>query len=328
MDYEPPFRITNEILNLISDISTKVGQLKHFQDFSTRPQLRKNNRIQSIYSSLAIEANSLTLGQVRDVIAGRTVLGPQQEIQEVKNAYTAYENLDKIDAFSLNDLLKTHAILGKNIIKEAGRLRSGEEGVFSDGKCIFMAPPARLVPTLMEDLFDWMNAQKNELHPLLISAIFHYEFVFIHPFSDGNGRMARLWQTAILMTWQKLFQYIPIENQIHKYQEDYYNAISESHKTGQSTAFITFMLHMIDEVLSDILQRNDTAEYDPYIKKLLSVMEYGCRYTAQELQTLLSLKTRTALKRTYLTPALELGLVAMSLPDKPTSRNQQYYRID
>ena len=193
--YKPPFTVTNQILMYVSSISEKIGRITATSNLEARPHLRKNNKIKSIHSSLKIEANSLTLGQVRDVINGKTVLGEQKEIQEVKNAYEAYERFLEIDPYDIQKLKQFHGIMTKYLVEESGEFRGGEEGVFSGDRCIFMAPPAQFVPGLMADLFDWMKAAKNEVHPLILSSVFHYEFVFIHPFSDGNGRMARLWHS-------------------------------------------------------------------------------------------------------------------------------------
>ncbi|MDY2637505.1 MAG: Fic family protein [Phascolarctobacterium sp.] len=214
MDYKPPFTITNAILKYVASISEKLGKLNAVQGLENKPHLRKNNRIKSIHASLKIEANSLSLGQVRDVINGKLVLGEQKEIQEVKNAYAAYEKLAEIDPYSINDLKHYHGIMTRYLVDEAGEFRSSEEGVFSGERCIFMAPPARIVPQLMRELFEWMKSAKDEVHPLILSSVFHYEFVFIHPFTDGNGRMARLWHTAMLAKWKPIFEYIPIERAV------------------------------------------------------------------------------------------------------------------
>ncbi len=327
MPYHPPYQINNEMLGLVAEISTKLGQILHYRDLSAYPRLRRNNRIESIHASLAIEANSLPLNSVRDVIAGKTVTGPEREIKEVKNAYTAYEELTSINPYNMQDLLRIHGIMTAGLIKESGRFRSGEEGVFANGQCIFMAPPARLVPEEMANLFNWLQKESKSLQPLLLSSIFHYELVFIHPFADGNGRMARLWQTALLGQWQPIFTYLPIENQIYKYQSEYYEAISQSHRAGASTPFIIFMLKMINEVLDELMAKDILAESNEYIKRLLSVMEYDIPYKAKDLQEKLGLKSTAGLKRNYLEPAMKEGLVAMTLPDKPTSRNQKYYRL-
>ena len=251
-DYRPPFIITNKILSFVSSISEKIGRITATGNLESKPYLRRNNRIKSIHSSLKIEANSLSLAQVRDVINGKIVLGEQKEIQEVKNAYAAYEKISEIDPYSIKDLKKFHGIMTKYVVDESGTFRQGEEGVFNGDQCIFMAPPARFVPQLMDDLFNWMGEEKNSIHPLILSSVFHYEFVFIHPFSDGNGRMARLWHTAILYRWKPVFEYIPIESQIEKFQEEYYEAIAQCHVDGVSTHFIEFMLSQIDRILDEI----------------------------------------------------------------------------
>lgn len=321
----PPYRITNEMLILTSGISRKIQRVADTHLLTNKPHLRRNNRIQSIHSSLAIEANSLSLNQVTEVINGRTVLGPPKEIREVKNAYDAYEQLPSVNPYRIEDLLRLHGIMTNGLALDAGAFRLGEEGVFSNGKCIFMAPPARLVPELMHNLFDWLKEAQKTIHPLLLSSIFHYEFVFIHPFSDGNGRIARLWQTALLTCWEDLFQYLPIENQIHRFQDEYYQAIGDSHVAGESTVFVVFMLRMIDQVLSELISTPEDSQ-SLYIKRLLSVMEFGTAYSAQELLELLGLKSRLGLRKNYLNPALEQNLISMTEPDKPTSKRQRYQK--
>ncbi|WP_347994986.1 Fic family protein [uncultured Eubacterium sp.] len=327
--YQPPFTITNEILYYVSSISEKIGKITTINNLESKPHLRKNNRIKSIHASLKIEANSLSLHQVRDIINGKIVLGERKEIQEVKNAYEAYEKISEINPYSIRDLKNFHGILTKYIEEESGEFRSGEEGVFNGEQCIFIAPPARMVHGLMDELFDWMNIAKNEIHPLILSCVFHYEFVFIHPFSDGNGRMARLWHTAILSKWKSIFEYIPIESQIEKYQDEYYNAISKCHVNGNSTFFIEFMLKQIDSVLEEIVTQinEDSEQLSRCVRKLLDVMEYDVAYTSNKLMEKLELKSREGFRRNYLKPALELNLVSMTIPDKPNSKNQRYIRL-
>jgi len=327
-DYKPPFTITNEILTYVSSISEKVGRITATSNMEARPHLRKNNRIKSIHSSLRIEANSLSLGQVRDVINGKTVLGEQKEIQEVKNAYAAYEKLAEIDPFNMQDLKTLHGIMTKYLLEESGEFRRGEEGVFNGDQCIFMAPPAKFVPQLMEELFRWMKSAQKTVHPLILSSVFHYELVFIHPFSDGNGRMARLWHTAILSRWKSVFEYIPIESQVEKFQEDYYNAIAKCHISGESTDFIAFMLSQIDKILDDISVQitEDSEQLSEYVKRLLDVMEYDTSYTSAALMEKLGLKSKEGFRRNYLHPAIEMNLICMTIPDKPNSRNQRYVK--
>ncbi|MCD7833667.1 MAG: Fic family protein [Lachnospiraceae bacterium] len=329
-NYEPPFTITNEMLFCVASVSEKIGRITAVGSLDSKPHLRKNNRIRSIHSSLKIEANSLTLGQVREVINGKTVLGEQKEIQEVKNAYAAYELLDELNPWSIEDLKRFHGIMTKYVVEESGVFRLGEEGVFHGDECIFMAPPARMVPQLMEDLFGWMEESRNKIHPLILSCVFHYEFVFIHPFADGNGRMARLWQTAILSKWKPVFVYIPLESQIERFQEKYYAAIARCHAEGKSNAFIEFMLSQIDAILDDIAVQmvEESSQQSEYVRKLLGVMEYNVPYTGKTLMDRLGLKSRETFRRNYIHPAIELGLVRMSIPDKPQSRNQRYVKTE
>ena len=327
-DYKPPFTITNEILAYVSSISEKIGRITATSNLESKPHLRKNNKIKSIHSSLKIEANSLSLGQVRDVINGKTVLGEQKEIQEVKNAYAAYEKVSEIDPYSITNLKRFHGIMTKYVVEESGDFRGGEEGVFNGDTCIFMAPPARLVPQLMNDLFEWMDKSQDSVHPLILSSVFHYEFVFIHPFSDGNGRMARLWHTAILSKWKPVFEYIPIESQIEKFQEKYYDAIAKCHIEGESTIFIEFMLSQIDRILDDISIQisEDNEQLSEYIKRLLEVMEYDIPYTSNVLMDKLGLKSKEGFRRNYLRPAVDMNLIQMTIPDKPNSKNQRYVK--
>lgn len=327
-EYKSPFTITNQILMYVSSISEKIGRITATSRLETRPHLKRNNRIKSIHSSLKIEANSLSLNQVRDVINGKMVLGEQKEIQEVKNAYDAYEHILEIDPYNIRQLKKYHGIMTKYLAEESGEFRSGEEGVFQGEQCIFMAPPARFVAQLIDELFLWMKEEKDELHPLIMSCVFHYEFVFIHPFSDGNGRMARLWHTAMLSKWKPVFAYIPIESQIEKFQNGYYEAISRCHAAGESTIFIEFMLAQIDQVLDDIVtQISEENGYLPEtVQKLIDVMDYGVPYTSNILMERLNLKSREGFRRNYLHPAIEMNMIQMTIPDKPRSRNQRYVR--
>ncbi|WP_347104828.1 Fic family protein [Mediterraneibacter gnavus] len=191
-----------------------------------------------------------------------------------------------------------------------------------------MEPPARFVPQLMDDLFKWMKEAKDIVHPLILSSVFHYEFVFIHPFSDGNGRMARLWHTAILSKWKPIFEYIPIESQIEKFQDEYYDVIAKCHVDGASTVFIEFMLSQIDKILDDVSVQisEDHEQLSEYIKKLLEVMEYDIPYTSKALMEKLGLKSKEGFRRKYLRPAVDMNLICMTIPEKPNSRNQSYLK--
>ena len=328
-NYIPPYQITDKILTYVASISEKIGQMTERSNLESKPHLRRNNKIRSIHSSLCIEANSLSFNDVKDVINGRIVLGEAKEIQEVKNAYAAYEEISSIDPYSMDELKRIHGIMTKYIVDEAGEFRRGEEGVFNGDQCIFMAPPARFVPGQMQELFDWMKASKDRVHPLILSAVFHYEFVFIHPFADGNGRMARLWHTVILSKWKPVFEYIPIESQIEKFQEGYYQAIADCHRAGNSSQFIEFMLEQINTILDEIRAQAQlpNESISRYVKRLLDIMEYDTPYTANEILALLGLKSKETLRKNYLNPALESGLVIMTLPTAPKSKNQRYVKV-
>lgn len=327
-NYKPPFSISNKMLTYVASISEKVGNINSHNQLDAKPHLRRNNRIRSIHSSLKIEANSLSLSEVRDVINGKLVHGDKHEIQEVKNAYTAYEKIKEIDPYNIGDLKRIHGIMTAGLIKESGAFRKGEEGVFSGEKCIFLAPPPDMVPELMEDLFSWMRENRSKVHPLIISAVFHYEFVFIHPFSDGNGRMARLWHTIFLYKWRSVFEHIPMESQIEKFQSEYYDAIARCHVDGESNVFIEFMLEQIDKILDDLILQFEKSndEFGEYVKRMLNVMEYDVPYTATSIMEALGLKSRETFRKNYMHPALNLGVVEMTIPDKPNSRNQRYVK--
>ena len=325
--YVPPFVITNEMIEYISSIVEKIGNISSFDSLSKFPMLRKENRIKSIQSSCAIEANSLSLEQVEDVINGHKVVGPIKDILEIQDAINAYEVAFGKDAFSQADLKSVHSIMTKDVEKTPGKYRTGGEGVVDgNGNVIFIAPPGKMVPELMSSLFSWTKENFNKVNPLILSSVFHYEFVFIHPFGDGNGRMARLWQNLILSKWKPLFEYIPIESLIKKYQAEYYDAIATSNKNGDSTVFVTFMLKMIDLSISDLISNtsllvNNTSIYlDKLIKKLVK----NKWYTGREIQGLLKLSDRSNFRKNYLNPAIHSGLVVLEFPDKPTSRNQRY----
>ncbi len=327
-DYVPPYTVSNKMLEFVSDISEKVGKIGSHKELASKPHLRRNNRIRSIHSSLRIEANSLSLSEVRDVINGHIVLGDQKEIQEVQNAYAAYEKIPEINPSSISDLKKIHGIMTYRTVDESGKFRKGEEGVFSGDKCIFVAPPPNMINGLMKELLSWVKKNEETVHPLIMSAVFHYEFVFIHPFADGNGRMARLWHTVMLYRWRNIFEYIPLESQIEKFQSDYYDAIFQCNKSGNSDVFIEFMLDMINQTLDDVITQIDktNADTSEYVRRMLAVMEYDVPYTANAILKALGLKSKETLRKNYINPAMELGVIRMTLPDKPNSKNQRYIK--
>lgn len=257
--YEPPFHMTEEITNLIVEIGEYAGSITTYESLHPNPVLRRENRIRSIHSSLAIEANSLSLDQVTDVIEGKRVLGPPQDIHEVKNAYEAYEQAMKLNPYSIRDLLKAHKIMMFGLVKEAGVFRSRNVGVYAGTQLIHAGTPANYVPELVNQLFEWLK--KTKYNPLVKSCIFHYEFEFIHPFADGNGRTGRLWQTLILAKWKDFFAWLPVETLVHENQDAYYEAIQVSNNQGDSTVFVEFMLRMIRDALEE-LSENQKSETD------------------------------------------------------------------
>ncbi len=326
-EYIPPFTLTTDMLTLVASIMEKIGSMNSFDRLDCFPHLRKQNRIRSVFSSCAIEANSLSLDQVTDLILGKKVVGPEKDILEVKNAIAAYDLFDSFNPFSLSDLCKAQGILGKNVISDAGHFRKGNEGVTNeDGRVIFIAPPPDRVPELMEDLFRWTQANFKKVNPLILSCVFHNEFVFIHPFSDGNGRTARLWQTLLLTRWKPFFKWFPIENHLQDHQDDYYRAIRQSHKQGSANPFVHFMLSMLDQTLVDVMHSMKEQGFTSslFVQKLLSVMPKEHFMTSNEILEKLGLKSKETLRKHYLGPAIEKGLIVLEFPEKPTSRNQRY----
>lgn len=247
-----PFQINTKILNLTAEISELVGKIDTVSKLNTSPQLRRKNRIKTIYSSLAIEQNTLSEEQVTAVLAGKRVLAPPRDIAEVENAYEIYEMLDKLNPYSVDDLLKAHGVMVRGLQNEAGEFRSRPVGVGdTKGNVLHIGTLPRYVPQLVEELLDWVKNDNNNL--LIKSCVFHYEFELIHPFSDGNGRVGRLWHTLLLSKWNPWFAWLPIESVIHDRQSEYYNAINTSNVAADSTAFIEFMLSAIKEALIEAM---------------------------------------------------------------------------
>ncbi len=289
--YKPPFTMSEEITNLVIEIGELTGQISLSDKLSKNPKLRRENRIRSIYSSLAIEQNTLTLDQVSDVIEGKRVLGPPEDIKEVKNAYEAYEMLMQLDPYSVRDLLRAHKVMTLDLVKESGIFRSKGVGVFAGEALIHAGSPAQYVPDLVKELFEWLKETK--LHPLIKSCVFHYEFEFIHPFADGNGRTGRLWHTLILAKWKDFFQWLPVETLIHERQEDYYKALNMANTTGESTVFVEFMLEVIKDTLNELASRVDVAGDDKSPEeKILSLLRQNGKLSAKVLATNLGISDR------------------------------------
>ncbi|MDK2777603.1 MAG: Fic family protein [Pseudomonadota bacterium] len=247
MPYTPPFTITAEILNLVADISQQVGRLDA-SALNASPQLRKQNRIKTITGTLAIEGNTLTEAQVTAIVEGKPVLGSVRELAEVKGAIAAYEALPDYAPANLDHLRAAHGLMMADVLVNAGAFRTQGVGIHKAGVVHHVAPPARQVSGLMADLAGWLQ-QTND-HPLIASSVFHYEFEFIHPFADGNGRMGRLWQTLILSRWHPLFLSLPLESVIKEHQQAYYQALEQADQQADSTPFIQFMLSVIAQTLA------------------------------------------------------------------------------
>lgn len=249
---KPPYEITGQIIKLISSISEQIGEIKAARLTKPPTELRKKNRIKTIQSSLEIEGNTLTVAQINDIIDNKEVLATQKDILEVKNAIQVYSSLDTFDAYELESLCEAHRLLMAGLIDQPGQLRKTAVGIVKGEDIAHLAPPGEMVYPLMKDLFDYL---KNDTDLLLIkSCVFHYEFEFIHPFIDGNGRMGRLWQTMILKDYSAIFEFLPIESLIKERQQDYYNVLGISDKQGSSTSFIEFMLEIINQALDDLLK--------------------------------------------------------------------------
>lgn len=252
--YQPPLNITPKILNLVAQISEQLGRYTERENKAQALRLRRANQIRTIQGSLAIEGNSLSMEQITAVLEGKPVIAPPREVQEVKNALAVYEQFGQLNAHQEKDLLRAHQMLMLGLIDEAGQYRSGGVGVMSGNQVIHMAPPANQVPRLMNDLFSWLR--HTEHHALIASAVFHYEFEFIHPFADGNGRMGRLWQSVILAKWNPLFANLPVESLVHQHQQAYYQAIAQSTEETDCAAFVEFMLGIISETFSQLIENS------------------------------------------------------------------------
>lgn len=289
--YEPPFTMTEEITNLVIEIGDLAGQISTANGLSRNPRLRRENRILSIYSSLAIEQNTLTIEQVSDIIDGKRVLGPPKDIREVKNAYEAYDLLTELNPYSIEDMLKAHKIMMAGLVEEAGRFRSKGVGVYAGTELIHAGTPPQYVPELIGELFDWLK--HSPLHPLIKSCIFHYEFEFIHPFADGNGRTGRLWHTLILAKWKEFFLWLPIENLIHEKQEAYYEALNAANSCGESTIFVQYMLEVIHDLLQDLASgRNLIYGENTIDTRILELLRHSGNYSAKGLAERLDISER------------------------------------
>ena len=321
MTENPPFRITSHILALAERIGEAIGRAEEAA-LSTDLRLRRINRIRTIRGSLAIEGNTLTEEQVSTILDGKPVVAPLRDIQEVRNAINAYEQYPRWDPASETDLLNAHEVLMAGLLDAPGHYRRGGVAVTGAGAVHHIGPPADRVPRLMSDLLAWLGSTREQ--PLIASSVFHYEFEFIHPFEDGNGRMGRLWQTLILTRWKPLFTDVPVESLIHARQGEYYDAIRASSAKGESTPFIAFMLETILEAIRDTRTSDQVGDQvSDQVARLLAALQDGAK-SATELMASLKLSHRPTFRNNYIRPALSAGLVEMTRPESPTAKNQRY----
>ncbi len=293
---QPPFEITEQILTEVAEISELVGKASVKSSISRDPTLRRTNRIRTVYSSLAIEQNTLDIEQVSAVISGKRVLAPPKDIAEVLNAYEIYECMDSLDPYSIDDLLKAHSIMVRGLVSEAGVFRSRPVGVVDEsGNIIHFGTLPQYVPQLVSELLGWVK--ESRLHMLIKSCVFHYEFELIHPFSDGNGRMGRLWHTLLLSKWSPVFAWLPVESVIHDNQSEYYNAINTSNDNGSSTVFIVFMLSVIKSALLETVSITQSAAGSRSAQRIEIIREYLKTHEHiknSDVQRLLSVSASTA----------------------------------
>ena len=253
---KPPFEITNQIIDYVAEIAELIGRLNAAHLLSTNPTLRRANRIRTIHGSLAIEQNTLSLEQVTAVLNGKQVLASPKDIAEVKNAYEIYEWLEELNPYSVDDLLTAPGIMTRGLMEESGVFRTRPVGVVdSEGHVLHFGTLPQYVPDLVMELLDWVKT--SEVHMLIRSCVFHYEFELIHPFADGNGRVGRLWHTLLLSKWNPAFAWLPVESIIHDRQQEYYDAINASNDAGESTVFIEFILSAIKAALMDAINMSN-----------------------------------------------------------------------
>jgi len=328
--YVPPFKITSRILNLVAEISAKIERYAIILEQDTTLQLRKANRIKTIHSSLAIEGNELSEEQVRDIINGKNVVAPLEEIQEVKNAIATYDLFPSLNPCDEKDLLRAHRTMMQALVDNPGRWRTSGVGVFGEKGCVHMAPPADRVPQLMSDLFDWLKNADD--HLLIRSCVFHYKFEFIHPFTDGNGRTGRLWQSLILTQLHPLFAHLPVENMVFSNQRAYYDAITASTSIGESTPFIEFML---GEILATLTAHQGEEKIDinanasPLEREfgIIFGTQFGVKFGDNDMRVLLLLNSNPTFSSQKIADRLEITKRAVEKIIKRLRENSILERI-
>jgi Fic family protein len=275
----PPFTITSKILNLIDAISKEIAKIEILNKDIIVPKLRKTNQIKTIAASLQIEGNTLDTQKITAILNGQKVLATFKELEEVNGAIKAYERMDNFNYKNLKDFLKAHKLMMGEVLTNAGAFRGSNVGVVGQDGVSHIAPPPIQVPNLMGNIFDWLGKTEDNL--LLVSCITHFEIEFIHPFSDGNGRMGRFWQNLILNSYSEVFKYIPIEELMRKNQQDYYKALEVSDSEGNSDFFNEFMLEIVMQSVKDF--KSDQKSNYKSDQKILGLIKQNNKITIDEL---------------------------------------------
>lgn len=327
MSNKPPYTITEKAADYLAWIVETATRLELRTGFKRDIRLHRENRVRTIHSSLAIEGNTLSLSEVTAVIEGELVAGKQAEVKEVKNAYDAYDRIMSFDPWAVDDFLTAHRLMTDGLVRESGRFRSGDVGVFDGDTVVHLGARPQFVPKLMQELFDW--ARESELHPVLKSAILHYEIETIHPFEDGNGRMGRLWQTLILATWKPLFAWIPMETVLFQNRPQYYQAIEDSREVNDSGIFLEFTLAALFDTIT--LQEKHQVEHQDEHQVELSALQQavvkmleGKSLSRKEIFTALGHGGDSRSFKRIIEPLMKEGLIERTLPDTPNSRLQKY----
>lgn len=340
MANKPTYTITEKAADYLAKIVETATRLEYGTAFKRNIRLHRENRVRTIYSSLAIEGNALTLGQVTAVLDGKRVAGTLTEIKEVKNAYEAYDKITTFDPYAVPDFLKAHGLMTEGLIEESGKFRSGDVGVFDGDVAVHLGARPQFVPGLVDDLFRWAKA--SELHPVLKSAVLHYEIETIHPFADGNGRMGRLWQTLLLAKWNAVFEWIPMESILHESRALYYRALEDARKANDAAIFIEFTLHaVLDSIIAqeqNYAEKHQVGHQDRHQverqemqpvmltatqRSILKSLECGA-LSRKEIFAEIGMSADTRAVRRHIEPLLADRLIEMTVPDKPNSRLQRY----
>jgi len=331
MANKPHYTITEKAADYLAKIVETVTRLEYGTGFKRDIRLHRENRVRTIYSSLAIEGNSLTLGEVTAVIEGKIVAGKQTEIKEVKNAYEAYDKIMTFDPYAIKDFLKAHKLMTEGLVEESGRFRGGDVGVFDGDVVVHIGARPQFIYELIKELFDW--AKKSDLHPVLKSAILHYEIETIHPFADGNGRIGRLWQTLLLSKWNAIFAWVPMESVLYQNRQQYYQAIEAARKANDSSVFIEFTLSALYEIIADQEKRQVKHQERRQVDltgtqiDVLKSLKYKT-LSRKEIFVAIGMRGDSRSFKRHIEPLMEAGLIEMIVPDKPNSRLQKYWLTD